>query len=377
MKIHFATSLIICLLLLACTAEQAQEPLVEGPGKASKTADSSLYISTDGQGASLSLSSREGELKAAPDWGAKSLRSYHKGSSFRYLGRMSKAESLIRLEGVDHREPWLEVEAADGYKGWLFGGCLSFDSLPSEDLQRLWLDRRLYFFFGDELAAEVKQYQREAAEIRSLPAFRMMYKKGENLEMALEERVNEALALSSADSLANFFWLQHVLPGYLVYLPAPKIEYQLYRDYRYWGKLAGQTADSLDDQLVELFYAAYPLDSLGYSVGSWSIALLEENREYSLLGRGQHLALFERLDALYQSDLNLEEALDPFKQKLLDDIFLTEHYWLSREEVLAELRAILAADFSCLQKSEKVELSARKAMLAQGQAEFGGLEKLE
>lgn len=104
---------------------------------------------------------------------------------------------------------------------------------------------------------------------------------------------------------------------------------------------------------------------------------MEENREYSLLGRGQHLALFERLDALYQSDLNLEEALDPFKQKLLDDIFLTEHYWLSREEVLAELQAILAADFSCLQKSEKVELSARKAMLAQGQAEFGGLEKLE
>lgn len=365
------------LLLGACSGEKPKEAPISAEEPLAEMADSSLYLSTDGRGASLSLSSREGELKAAPDWAAESLRTYHKGSSFRYLGRMSKAESLIRLEGVDHREPWLEVEAADGHKGWLFGGCLSFDSLPSEDLQRLWLDRRLHFFFGDELAGELKQYQREAAEIESLPAFRLVYRRGEKLELALEERVNEALALSSADSLANFFWINHVFPGFLVYLPSPKTEYKLYRDYKYWGTRAQQSPDSLDDQLVELFYAAYPLDSLGYSLGSWSIALLEEGQQYSLLGRGQHLALFERLEALYRSDLNLDEALAPLKQALLDDIFLSEQYWLSREEVLAELAEILAADFSCLQKSERVELSARKAMLVKGQAEFGGLEKLE
>ena len=52
------------------------------------------------------------------------------------------------------------------------------------------------------------------------------------------------------------------------------------------------------------------------------------------------------------------------KQQLLDDISLSNDYWMDKESILAELDDILKTKYTIFAKADVVELQARRKMLA-------------
>jgi hypothetical protein len=177
----------------------------------------------------------------------------------------------------------------------------------------------------------------------------------------VDQKVNEKLALATKDSLPDFFWLNEAFPGFLVHLVKNKTEYRLFRDFRYWAKLAERTEESADDLLIDIFSTAYQSDSIEYLHPDWRLAL-SEDETYSLLGRGIHKAVLDRIEEALKQSADFKQNLSDLKQKLLDDISFSKKFWEKNELIKKELDEILAVKYKILDKTDRVELASRRKM---------------
>lgn len=320
------------------------------------------FIKSSTEGIRLTISARQAIIRAEADPTAKEITRYSQASTIDYLGELSTYTTLMRIQGIDHEEPWLKVKTTDGRIGWIYGGCVRFNGLSDQKLSEMVFDKRLKKTFGKELSSKIKVYQKEIQDVQTTAAFRMLYKRGAKLRDALEAQLNERLKLSSSDSLPDFFWLNESLPGFLVHLIDSGGVYQLYRNFAHWNNLAEATNEAEDNLLIAPFLVAYQTDSIEYSQADWRLAL-SEHETYSLLGRGLHKATLDALQTALQGSSGFEKELNQLKNKLLDDISLTSDFWEDQDAILAELQAILDAEYKMLGKEDLVELSARLKML--------------
>lgn len=320
------------------------------------------FIKSSTEGILLTISSRQAIIRDEADPTAKEITRYSQGSTIDYLGELTTYTTLMRIQGIDHEEPWLKVKTMDGQTGWIYGGSVRFNGLSDQKLSEMVFDKRLKKTFGEDLSSQIKIYQKEMRDLQTTAAFRMLYKRGAKLRDALEAQLNEKLKLSASDSLPDFFWLNESLSGFLVHLVDSGRVYQLYRDFAHWNRLAEATTEAEDNLLIAPFLVAYQTDSIEYSQPDWRLALSEEET-YSLLGRGLHKATLDALQAALQGSNGFEQELNQLKNKLLDDISLSSDFWEDQDAILEELQAILDTEYEILGKEDLVELSARLKML--------------
>jgi hypothetical protein len=358
--------LIIWLISLftSCIAEQASDATDEKEitTDSSSVEKESKFIKSSTNSLLLTISSKQAIVREEPAPSSREISRYTEASTLEYLGELTTYTTLMRIQGIDHDEPWLKVRTANGQIGWIYGGSVRFDGLSDQKLTEMVFDKRLKKTFGEELSSKIKIYQREVNDLQTTAAFRMLYKRGGKLRDQLEVQLNEALKLAIADSLPDFFWLNEALPGFLVHLINNGQSYQLYRNFADWNQLALATKEKEDDLLIAPFLIAYQTDSIEYKQADWRLSLSEEE-SYSLLGRGIHKNTLDAIQAAFESNSGFEEELDALKHKLLDDISLSKDFWEDQESILKELKAILDEDYSILDKEDVVELSARYKML--------------
>ncbi len=358
-------SITISLLGLVLACQQSPVKNVDPPKSeldSSKVEAPPKFMQSSSKSLLLTISSAQAIVRQAPEPSAAELRRYSQGSTLDYLGELTTYSTLMRIQGIEHEEPWLKVRCPDGTEGWIYGGAVRFNGLSDQKLTEMVLDKRLNKTFGAELSSQIKVYQKEMQDLQTTAAFRMLYSRGANLRNALITQLNEKLQLAPKDSLPDFFWLNEALPGFLVHLIDSGRQYQLYRDFAYWATLAEATAEEQDDLLIAPFLIAYQTDSIEYAQPDWRLALSEEE-SYSLLGRGMHIATLDALQQAFENSTGFDQELHALKNKLLDDISLSKDFWEDQASILQELDAIIEAKFGILKKEDLVELSARQKML--------------
>lgn len=363
-------ALIVVLCLLAACGNKQNTPIDPHLTDSTQVREEiPKTTATGSSGVQLIVSSGICKLYDAADPAASEIGRYRQGEVLLYQNEVTTFSTPMRIHGIDYDEPWVKAKSADGKEGWLYAGNIRFNGLSDSKLAEMIFDRRLYKVFGEALTLQLKVYQKEMADVKTLPAFRMLFHRSEELRSKIDAKVNELLALATRDSLPDFFWLNEAFPGFLVHLIKNGSEYRLFRDFRHWAALAEQTTEDVDNVLIGVYLTAYQSDSIEFLHQDWRLAL-SEAETYSLLGRGIHKSVLDGIEAALQQSADFEPELTLLKQQLLDDISLSTDYWMDKTAILEELDAILASKYTIIAKADRVELQARRKMLMDA-AKFG------
>ena len=354
---------IVIFLILAVVFYSCGSSKKEGDKKLTedKIQSTEATTSTEGKDIKLKVTAKIAVLRTAPNAASSEIERLKEGDLLDYLNVLTTFTSVMIIQGIEYDEPWLKAKTKSGKEGWIYAGTISFEGLSDKKLAEMVFDRRLYKVFGNELTKDLKYYQREMEDMSTLPAFRMLYRRSEDLRKSMDKVINEKLALAPKDSLPDFFWLNEAFPGFLVHLVNNNKSYKLFRDFKILQNLAEDTEDKTDDLFVSVYLLAYRSDSIEFTHADWRLEL--DNEQYSLLGRGIHKAVLDAIEkALAESD-DFKPELEPLKSKILDDISFSKDFWESKAAALKELEKILKTDYKILKKTERVELASVKNKL--------------
>ncbi|MCP4440792.1 MAG: hypothetical protein GY810_17870 [Aureispira sp.] len=350
---------ILSLTLPSCTDEVVVDPPVEKED--SVVVKAPIIVKTKGQPISLIVSTQQAIIRQEPSLTAKEIKRCTKGDSLFYMNEATDATTQIKLEGIEYDEPWLKVIWATDQTGWVYGGCIRFEGLSHQALNQLVLQRRIRKFFGGTLFNKLLVYQKEMQDLQTLPAFKMMNDRSEELQDSLTQKMNHLLAISETDTIPDFFWLNDAFPGFLVhYLDGEG--YQLYKDYKQWYKFAQQTPAPADDAFVEVYFMVYNTDSIEYTVQDWQWPTPEGDL-CSVIGKGVHLEILGKINKVMEQSPYFEQELIKIKQALVNDIAESYCYWSSLKEINTEIDAILAKNYGFVNSSDLVALKTRKKLL--------------
>lgn len=353
--------ILIVFFLISCNNENKENIDDKKENKEHLKNKVERTTTTDGVDVSLLVTAKFAPFRVDPDPGAEEILRLKEGENLEYLNVLSTFTTPMKIQGIEYDEPWLKAKTKDGKEGWIYAGAVSFKGMSDKKLAELVFDRRLFKLLGDDLTHQLKVYQKEMADLRSLPAFRMLFRRSEELRTSIDNIVNQKLALAPKDSLPDFFWLNEAFPGFIVHLVNKNKKYRLFRNFAQWKNLSEQTTDKSDDLFVEVYLKSYRSDSIEYVHADWRMEL--ENEHYSLLGRGIHKEIFDAIElALAESD-DFRNELMRIKLKLLDDISFSLDFWESKENILKELDDILKTEYKMLSKTERVELASKRKMI--------------
>jgi hypothetical protein len=355
-----AIFLLLFLIFSACT-KAAKKGTDEQKDDTEIQKKTDGTISTDGKDIKLKVSAKMAILRSAPDAASLEITRLKEGDFLDYLNILTTFTTPLIIQGIEYDEPWLKAKTKSGKEGWIYAGNISFEGLSDKKLAEMVFDRRLYKVFGNDLTKDLKYYQREMEDLRTLPAFRMLYRRSEDLRKSMDKVINEKLALAPKDSLPDFFWLNEAFPGFMVHLVNKNKSYKLFRDFKVWQSLAKESEEKTDDLFISVYLLAYRSDSIEFTHADWRLELDDE--QYSLLGRGIHKEILDAIEkALIESD-DFKPELEPLKSKILDDISFSKDFWESKDAALKELEKILKTDYKILKKTERVELASVKNKL--------------
>ncbi len=277
-------------------------------------------------------------------------------SKLEWLGQVSKVTAPIKLRGVRYNDPWLYVKTNEGKTGWIYAATASVDSTnnPSKSLQQLLVRRRAQGFFGAEIVTAMDNYRAAYVQANTSDKFANMYIYG----LGLRDKMVQVLrkkASTDSQNPADMSWLDSLLPGYKHARVAEGTAYYLFADYQQWAAKARQTSGVEDDQFIELYQAIFPDAQEGF-FPAW----MEQISDYgarSLLGRGIHKKILDKLDALNASSSPFSEILNSLKHEIIQDITNTRNNFSEpvnkRKE---EIRSILNAGYSILSDKDKKAL---------------------
>lgn len=353
----------LCLSLLAC---EERPPSVDSrPTSSTDSSQTAAIRLLEGQPITLFISSSQALLRSQPQADAPVIKELRQGDSLLFSNAVSQEQSPLKVAGLRLEQPWLRVALPGSEMAWLHGSQVRFETAAHPELAALLYDGRIQQLFGTRLYRKLQRYRRELAELRSLIAFEMLYQEGQELRDSLFLQIENRLGgRSLSDPLPDFHWLDGEIPGFRLRLVPDSVQpYRLYEDFAYWYTKAQATPDADDDAFVRIFTTAYP-DSVAHFYGSWQKQLGTDSL-CSLLGKGQHLAIALRMDEAPPLPDYLQKKVNELQVRLLDDVSLSKNYWMSSEEAVAELEELLALPDTVLQRSVRIELSGRKALLAE------------
>lgn len=305
-------------------------------------------------------------VRETPGPDGKIIATLSEGDTLFDLGEVSAFTTEVSLRGIRFNEPWIKVRTQDSLSGWVFGGGVNFKMKDEVELTRRLMEKRLETFFGDSLARDILDYRSAYQRANTSAALAANYRVGRNLRDTLVQVFEKRITLIQApDQIPNLGWMKEALPGLTPQRVAEGTAFYLFFDYTQWLEKSRKTSGSEDNQFFDACLTAYGLDSIEYFLPDWCIAVSEE-MVYSELGKGVHRNMLEKMNRALAAGALFEPEYLEFKSRLLDDIAgLTLSYWNDQASILAELDAIISADFGILTSSEKASLKARRKQFEQ------------
>lgn len=367
-------SLLVCagLFILLSACEDKQRPVGSTPPPQVDSSQHQTSRLLEGDPVELYISSSEAIVREQPQATAPVLKRVVKGDTLVFSNAVSTLANELAVEGLPLQQVWLRVAMPKGQMGWIHGAQVRFDAKAHTGLAELLYDTRIQQLFGNRFYRNIQRYRRELASLRTLVAFEMLFQEGQGLRDSLHLALERQLGGYEANRpLPDFLWLDRELPGFRIQLVRDSIQpYRLLEDFAFWYQKALRTPEETDDAFVQIFLQAYT-DSLAQPYGSWQ-KLLPPDTLYSLLGRGRHLAIALQMDEAPALPNYLQQTVQGLQTLLLDDISLSRRYWMSSEQAVAELDELLQLPDTVFQRSMRIELSGRKAILAD--PEMHGIE---
>lgn len=290
------------------------------------------------------------------------IATLQKGTQLADMGEVSNFTQKIILRGIEYDEPWLKVSTTDSIVGWVFAGAITFDMSNPTELARTLMNKRLLSLFGKELTEKIDQYRAQFNLAARSREFADAYRTGEKLRDTLIRVLERKLEISDLEQAPDLFWLKDAMPAFQPQLVAEGTAYHLFHDFKTLHTKANATEGEEDNEFVELCLLLFPEDSIEYFYPAWFIQTWDYGG-HSLFGRGVHLQILEEMEEVLEANDLFEAEILKIKAKLIDDITSQDvTYWESAENILKELDAIIAANFSILSESDKIALTTRRKM---------------
>jgi hypothetical protein len=329
---------LITLLLLACQPkppEQATDGEIALPSAALQVVQPNFH-----------LQDQAGEA-------GRPLQPLLPGTKVHHLGQTSNFTTRLRIGGAWHDAPWLLVQLEDGQQGWVYAAAFDHPELLAE----LDWQPRLAARLGRELATSLIAYHDSFDTLRHPESLARQLEWGHQLR----DSITAVLSQQSV-RCPDLPWPRQALP-LLALHQAPEHCY-VFLDYRPFLAKAAEMPDRRARRLVEVYLAAFPEDSIEYFFPAWIIAD-GTGQPHSLLGRGLHQQMLERMEEAANQAPYARIPLRRLRQALLDDLLRHDvTYWESQEKATAELAQILAAGFRQWEARDTIALRARLQQFA-------------
>ncbi len=314
-----------------------------------------------GSNISIQIEQDSVDMFRQPRINAQKIGSVRMGSSLYYAGEMTSETTRIQRNGVWYDEPWISVYTPEGDTGWIHGGGVDMDGDDSEEIGEVLLQKRMTFLM-EELTEDILDYREEYANCNTDTSFLNIYRKGEWLREKIVEKLNQKLAKGISSDMPDMFWLESIMPGYVLELVAEGTQYYLFKDFQKFNSLAKQTSGNRDEAFTEMMFQVYDRDSIEFTFPSWFIQTWDYGG-HSLLGEGKHFQVLQSANQILTSDKDslFKKEILAQKQAILNDIINPENsYWLSQEKIVAELDNMIKSDLNILSKKDKIILEERK-----------------
>lgn len=298
----------------------------------------------------------------------KVIKELEKGAVLIDEGEVSDFTTRIKLRGITFDEPWLKVSTEDNTVGWIYAGAIHLGTTPDSKVAKILREKRLINLFGQEGADRMRSYRVDFHTTQTAAELLDVYQRGRKIREDFVDQLEDKIDAYNAQVQPDLFWLEEALPGFVPQLVAEGTVYYLFEDYRQWIKKAKATKELVDDQFVEFKIQAFPMDSIEYFFSAWQIQTWDYGGS-SLLGRGFHFALLKEADRLVQGQHPLSSEVLEVKKSIIEDILQPSNtFWESKDKVLIEMDNILQADFSILDKNDRIALQARREQFNEPEA---------
>ncbi len=299
-------------------------------------------------------------IRESPSITAEQIGIAKMGSQMPYAGEMTDFSTKIKLGGVWYDEPWISINTPEGDTAWIYGGGVIFKGDDSEELSEILLQKRMKAFFG-KLADDIATYRENYANANTSKEFANVFHEGEELRDRLVEILEQKIPTAETENLPDIFWIEDILPGYVVELVAEGSQYFLFKDFKQLYAKARQTKGEEDDIFTDLGLEVYSRDSIEYFYPSWFIQTWDYGG-HSLLGSGKHNDVIALADEVMDMTDLFKEDIDVFKTEIIRDITHPQiTYWNPQNKILSELDSILSLDYNILTKEDLVALEARQS----------------
>ncbi len=345
---------ILLVLLSACKNES--QPIQESPTKqnqapetpAQTTRSTTLTVNID----NLRLRSTAGE-------DGDEIARLSKGTKVYDQGEISDFTTKVKLRGIQFDEPWVKVKTDKGVEGWLYAGGLEFDMENTSQLSEILLAKRLQNMFGKDIARYIKTYRTKYKEAKTSAEFAKVYGNGLGIRDTMVALMQKDIGIVDYEKLADLNWLEQTMPGYIVQLAAEGTVYYLFNDYAQFNDKAKQTEGNEDDVMADLLLSLFAMDSVEHFFPSWFMQTWDYGGS-SLLGKGIHFKLLQKMDEVSKTNLFQKETND-LRDRLINDITGPNvEYWESQKQILDELDKILDQGFQHLTKEDVIALEKRR-----------------
>jgi hypothetical protein len=335
----FLLSIICSLLILSCgeaAVPDAGAGMEEKPNSEDSGKTSPAYPAVE-------LGVPLFQIREAPDVESLGLGNLQKGDLLELLGPVSAHTTRLTIGEKTFYQPWLLVRTKAGTEGWVHAAVIAGE-IP-EGL-------RLKALIGKELAQEAERYDQAFHEMEEAASVVQTIRQAHQLC----EQLTLVMQLQPPDMASE---VARLLPALSVSWVASAGSWHFYVDYKAFSMAARRSESSADEALLELFYAAYPVDSIGYLYPAWKLEV--DNRSvFSLLGKGVHTSFLNRLDQTKHHRDIAGPEIEQLKALLINDMTEpTVLYWEAREKVLQELESILDNTFTVLTTSDTLALHQR------------------
>lgn len=303
----------------------------------------------------------EATIHQAPQQNAPIIHTALVGDSLPFTNRITTIPTACVLDGLPYREPWLRVLLPNDSLGWVYGGAVQFNAQQQPALTQAVLYARAEAQFGNSLTQQISIYRQEFEGVTTLPGFRTLYTRAHLLKDSLETLMT-AYAQRTPMQPPNFFWLNELLPGFLVHYLPEQGRYYLFKTLAHWKAAAFQTVEPEDDAFIEVLLHTWPADSIAYYYYGWQLPV-DSLGLCSLLGSGLHRQVLDLLEQSLDSSGYFQLELQDIRQAVVYDMSVSTQYWMPLSTVLAELDSILTAPYTCLQSNDRIALQTKRQLL--------------
>ncbi len=301
------------------------------------------------------------QVRDQPGLEGKEIQKVKEGDILIYLDKISDFSTPLMLRGITFNEPWLKVKNSEGQIGWIYAGCVKFDTNGAgKELAQQVITQRLANFFGEKSGRLIKTYADLYTEAETALEFAEMYRTGLELRDSLIVELNE-IDLTGTPVLPDMFWIDEPLPGLVPTQVAEGTTFHLFYDYKNLAQKVKQTVGEEDDEFVQLCFDIYKQDSIEYFYPSWFLQTSDYGG-HSLLGEGIHLNIIGQMDQIMAKSELFGQAIQDFKAAILEDIVAGTEYWRGQADILKELNTIIQNDYAFLTPADKIALTERVKM---------------